>query len=268
MPTTFSIDAVAIADHTARLLRLNDKAMPNAARNTINRAGVDVKQNTMPAQAGRTFTKREPNFLRANSRVEFAKGSDLGSLRTTVGFANIKPKPVRKVDKAVEDLEDQEEGGTIGGRSLVPLKGARTGGAYGRRVKSQFRTKNINGAFDSASPNLHGAKNAKEAFMISIYYAQKGGFVIGNAKTAKGARMLLRVNSVQRMDRTYTSKKTGRVFKKGNLVAKTTALYSVKSGNVAKVKATHFMRRASLESAGKMNGWFVEEAEKQIRRYI
>ena len=268
MPYTLYIDARQISDHSARLLRLTDKALPMAARQTINRAAFDVKQNTMPAQANRNFVKREPNFLRANSRVEPARGVDLNTMQSIVGFANLKPKPVKKVDKAVEDLQDQEDGGTIGGRSLVPLKGARTGSSYNRRVKTQFRTKNINGVFDSASPNLHGAKNAKEAFVISAYYAQKGGFVIGNMKTRSGARVLSVVNSVNRMDRTYTSKKTGRIFKKGNLVVNTTALYSVKSGNVARVKATHFMRTASMASGEKMNGWFIEEAEKQIRRYI
>ena len=267
MPTLI-IDSHANADHAARLLRLTEFALPMAARQTLNRAAFDVKQNTMPTQAGRTFYKREPNFLRANSRVDPAKGRSLDNMQSVVGFMNLKPVAVRKVDLAVRDLEEQEEGGAIGGRAFVPLKGARVSGAYGRKVKQMYRTSNLPAQLiDSEGPSAVG-KNSRQKFILAARHAGKGGFVIGNIRNGKGARMLLRINSIVRASRTYTSRKTGRSFVRGNTVVNATAIYSVKSGNVAKVKPTHFMRIASLQSAAKMDGYFAVEAEKLIKRYI
>lgn len=268
MAYTLSIDSKALSDHSARLLRLTETAMPMAARNTINKAAFDVKQNTMPAQAGRTFVKREPNFLRANSRVGPARGTDLNNMQSTVGFMNLKPVAVRRKDLAVQDLEEQEEGGAIGGRAFVPLKGARVSGQYRRKVKQALRTSALpNQLIDSEGPSAVGI-NSRQKYIKAAMHAGKGGFVLGNIRNSKGARMLLRVNSIARVSRTYTSKKTGRSYTRGNTVVNATAIYSVKSGNVAKVKATHFMRKASNESAAKMEANYALEAQKMIRRYI
>jgi len=260
----FNIAALPVVQHSVRLQTMHRSAFPVAVRNTLTRAAIGVKVGEMPQQAARTFTQRQRTFFKANSRFEKATGYDVNTMVAKVGFANLKPKVTK--DYAVQDLEQQEHGGLIDKKAYIATDIARNANSRARMVRNAFRTTNImNQVFDSRSTNLHGAKNDKEKYVLSSLYAKKGGFVLGNIPLKNGAIGLYQIQSVTRVKKTRKTK-AGRVFKSGNTVVKSKLIYSVKKGRRTRVKATHFMQRASDRSAAKMNKYFIEEANKQYSR--
>jgi hypothetical protein len=234
------INTDAVVKFTAKLERISKSAMPQAVRFALNSAAFDVKTNTMPSRAGDAFEKRQPNFFRANSRVERAAGLDVNSMRATVGF--VSENLQGKSNYSVKDLEQQEYGGSIGGRSFIPLAGARVGGNYRRAVRPGNRISAINKIIEAKKSK---GRTAAQRFRASAVLAGLGGYVLAS-------RTLYRIDS----GRTDLAKRETRF--------KVTPLYSYKKGRKAGVKATRFMRTASLQSAAKLESYFIEEAKKRI----
>jgi hypothetical protein len=239
------INSDALVKHTARLERLHRSALPVAVRNTLSRAAFDVKKETMPASAKRSFVERKATFFKANSKVTPAQGFNIASMQAVVGFV-----PKGAPDHAVEDLEQQEGGGTIEGRSYIPLPQARVSKSWRKNVRSNARISDIKSRVIDARKAK--GRNAKERFIKSAVHAGKGGFVLGDRRTAGGNRILFQVRGIHR--------------EKGKMLIKSIPLFALKSGRKVEPKATHFMRQASYRSAAKMNQYFIEEAQKQINR--
>lgn len=227
---------------TNKLEKLHRSALPNAIRSTLNSAAFDVKKVTMPKSADDAFTKRVPNFFKANSRVEMAQGWSVKSMKATVGFTEGGLKGGRNF--AVKDLEQQERGGTIKARSFVPSDQAR-GGSKTKPVRPGNRLSRIKKVVNSTQV---AGENRQEKFIKSAVYAGKGGHVIGNFQKA----MLWKITSIRRVGRMTRIKKK--------------ALYSFERGRDVRVKGTGFMEKASMESAEKMEKWYIEAAKKQIQR--
>ncbi len=229
------IDSTGLEKYAKQLNEINRSAYPVAVRQTLNSAAFDVKQRTMPDEAKDTFTQRKPNFFKANSKVEKAQGFAINTMQSTVGFTGNQ--------QAVEDLEQQEHGGKIKGRSFIPLDTARTGGSNKRMIRANARLKKLK----FVDPKNVSGKNEKEKFIKSVEFAGRGGLVLGEYK---GRKIIWRVNSLRRNE-------------DGQF--KLTALYTYDKGRAAKIdKATHFMRTASLESAKLLNDHFIKNAEAQI----
>lgn len=233
-----NIDLNAVKQHAQRLQQIGRSALPVAVRQTLNSAAFDVKQRTMPGEVNDTFIQRKPNFFKANSKVEQAKGFDIGQMKATVGFV-----PSKGDNQAVKDLEQQEHGGQIEGRSFIPTDQARTGGSNRRMVKANARLKGLK----FVNPRNARGKNKGQRFIKSAVHAGKGGLVLGQLGSTQ---VLWRVNS---LIRTADGK------------FKLTPLYTYKKGRAAKIdNATHFMQTASTRSAGQLNNNFVYHAQKQI----
>jgi hypothetical protein len=228
----FNINNKAAVKHTNTLEKLHRSALPLAIRNTLNSVAFDVKKTTMPQEAARTFTQRNPNFFKATSRVEMAKGWNAEAMQSVVGFVGN--------SQAVEDLEQQEYGGVIEGRSFIPLDPARTGGPASKVRPSNriSRIKNIVNAAD-----MPGA-TVQAKFMAAVRKAGKGGYVLGNLPK----KTLWKIEGFD-----------GRKIKKK-------ALFSFEKSRDVSVSGTGFMRSASIESAEKMDMIFAREAQKQIER--
>lgn len=239
-----NVNTDAVVQHAARLERFNRSAMPVAVRQTLNSAAFDAKQKTMPAQAARTFEKRDKNFFRANSKVQTAHGFDINTMRATVGF-----KPLGGTNKAVEDLEQQEYGGKIGGRTFIPLAQARTGNSWRRKVRRTARISQIKNIVDAADAK---GSSKKEKFIKSCIHAGVGGWVIGDTTTAGGNRILYQVRSIKRI--------------KGDTVVKVVPMFAVQPQNTVTAKPTKFMQKATLESGKKMEQYFIKHAEAQIKK--
>lgn len=237
-----NIDHSAARAHTNRLEKLHRSALPLAIRGTLNSAAFDVKKTTMPHLVDQTFEKRRPNFFKANSRVSMATGWDVKSMQATVGFTGTNLRGGNNY--AVKDLEQQEYGGKIKGRSFIPMAAAR-GGSNARPVRPSNRLSKIKNVVNSSQ--MRG-KNRKEKFTKAAVKAGKGGYVMGNFPQ----KILYKITSLRRV--------------KNRTVVKARALYSYEENRSVAVKATSFMRRSSLTSAKKMHRIYQKEAERQIKR--
>lgn len=245
MNVFLNINSSEVVTYTARLERMRKSALPNAIRNTLSKAALDVKQNTMPKSAKRTFIQRKPQFFKAASTVVFAKGSDISQMKSAAGF---KQMPNDK-GRAVDDLKQQEFGGKIGGRDYVALKGARSAKSWHKGVRKDLRISALDRMIDSDKAS---GKNDKQKFVKSAIHAGKGGLVRGNIKNSSGARTIYLVNKVMRKGK--------------NTVIGKTAVYSEKNNRQVKPPATHFMGKAAEQSSKRVEQIFINEAAKQLAR--
>lgn len=237
-----NINADAAVKFTNTLEKLHKSALPNAVRSTLNSAAFDVKQKTMPEKSKTTFVNRQPNFFKANSRVDMAKGWDLKQMKATVGFTEQGLKGGNNY--AVKDLQQQEYGGTIKKKSFIPTDVAR-GGNKAKPVRPVNRLSGINKIVNSAKGK---GKTNQQKFLASAMHAGAGGYVMGNLPK----KVLWRIDSINKV--------------KGRIQIKKKALYSFQENRSVTVGATGFMREASLMSANKMNDIYIREAEKQVKR--
>ena len=177
-----------------------------------------------------------------------AQGFAVDAMVATVGFL-----PISEKDKshAVQDLEQQEDGGSIEDRAFIPMTQAR-GGSNNRNVLDQYRLKNIMSKIVDSEDS--GASTPGGRFLQSARYAGLGGFVIGNKRTKKGARTLWQVVGL------------GGGANRSGVVLK--PLYSVKAKReVTPADRFHdFMKTASILSAAKMQANFIAIAEARIAR--
>lgn len=217
--------------------------LPVAVRSTLNGAAFDVKKSSMPISAKKNFIQRKPTFFKANSRVETAKGLDMKNMKAIVGFI-----PKTGTDKSVDDLEQQEHGGDIGGRAFIPLAAARTSGSWNKTVRNKMRISDVKKKVVDINDTT-GA-NDKVKYIKSAMHAGKGGFVLGSEKDGK--RSLMHIRSIVRKGK--------------NTIVSSKAVFSVKGGRKVTPPTTHFMEKASLQSAGKLEDIFIKEANRQISK--
>jgi len=238
-----NINSSAVVVFTNKLEKLHKSALPVAIRTALNSAAFDVKQHTMPKSAQR-FVQRQPNFFKANSRVEMAKGWNIMTMQAIVGFTSENLR-IGASNFAVNDLEQQEYGGRIEAKSFIPLDESRQGASQARPVRPMNRLTEIKGIVNSA--NIVGP-STRAAFVRAAIKAGRGGFVLGNYPKQK----LWKVDSISRIGNQTIIKKTG--------------LYTYKQGRSVNVGETGFMRWASFESANKLEQFYIIEAQKQISR--
>jgi hypothetical protein len=236
----FRIDTKESEDFANKLQKMHRSAFPSAIRGTLNKTIFDVKTKTMPKSADDAFVKRQPNFFKANSRFENAIGFNINSMKAVVGFVENGLKGGNNY--AVQDLEEQEHGGTIDKKSFIPLPGARKGGGMNGLVKPNSRLSGIKKLIDVRKIKT---KNKRARFAAAMAIAGRGGHVLSE-------RTVWRVDSLR---------KTGK-----GVVYKKTKLYNFKKGRKVQVETTWFMRNASLRSAEKMYSVFELEANRQLSK--
>jgi hypothetical protein len=240
-----NINSNELVKFTVTLERLRKSALPSAIRGTLNDAAYDVKQKTMPAQARAEFVNRSPNFFKANSGVLMAKGFDVNTMKSTVGFMEDRLR-LGKNNFAVRDLEEQEHSGSIGGRAYVPLDSARVSGPN-TLVKPANRLSRILKANIVVARDL-GHGNKKEQFVKAIFKAGIGGYVRGG--NVKGEEILFRVDNIS-----------------GPRRFSLTPLYDYKAKRKVNVDETGFMSTASLKSANKLDDFYKAQAMFWINKY-
>lgn len=250
MAVLFSISTTASKEFAMKLQKMKRSAFPNAVRETLSKSALNVKQKTMPATAKKAFTERQKNFFKANSKVDFAKGYDIKTMQSTVGFISEKLKGSNNY--SVKDLEQQEHGGTIKNKSFMPLDDARKGKSRSSLVVQKNRLQKIKRIVKT---RIKPGVNKRQAFIKAAIVAKKlygnDAYVLGNPNS-KGNRTLSRIDKVSIVGR--------------KAIIKRTALYSYQKGNTVNPKSTGFMERASMETQSDMNLIFIQEAQKQIDR--
>jgi hypothetical protein len=234
---------------TNKLEKLHRSAFPSAVRGTLNSVAFLMKQKTLLNVTEKTFTTRQKNFFKANSKVFQAKGFEVRTMVATVGMVEGGLKGGNNY--AVKDLEQQERGGNIGGRAFIPIsEGARTSKSINRNVKKKQRLSSIKSIVDAR--NVSG-KNSKEKFVKSAIHAGVNGYVL-NADSVNGERTLMHI------------KKIGRNGRGTSIGA--TPVYTYKKGRKIKVKATRFMERSGEITARSMNQIYQKEGQRQIERLM
>lgn len=240
-----------------KLTEISRSALPVAIRGTLNKAAFDMKGGpgsaaTLIKSAEKTFKKRHSgNPYKAFTRVEKASGFNVDTMRSTVGFID-----TDKSKDFSDDLEKQEEGGTIGGRSFVPEPGARVSGRL--MVKKEFVISLLRKKKIIRSLSVSSSTNKKQQFIRAAYAAKKlnaqNAYVL--AETTPGTGTLYRINRIT------TSKKGKRV----NISR--TPLFTLKKGRVAKVRAHKFRQAAAHQTGLKIDTFFIAEAQRQFAKYI
>lgn len=237
-----NINSDAVVSYTNTLEKLHKSALPVAIRETLNSAAFDVKKNTMPLSAKKSFIERQPTFFKANSKVDKSTGFNVNTMKSTVGF--FENKLINgTTNYSINDLEDQEEGGTINMKTFIPTIYARKGNSKRGLVKPNFRLNKIREKGLINANKLPG-KNERQKYLIAANKAGVGGFVIYK-------RMLWRINSLKQKSK-----------------VERTPIYSVSKGRNIKVKSTQFMKLASLKTAKNMTGYYLGHAKKQIDRLV
>jgi hypothetical protein len=234
-----NINTDAAVKFTNMLEKLHRSALPSAIRGALNKAAMNVKKETLIKHSKNEFTIRKTNFFKANSRVEFAKGFDVKNMKATVGM--ISTGLTGGNNYAVKDLEQQEQGGIIGGKAFIPTDEARTGKSNSKAVR---QTNRISGIRNIINANKGKGTN-KQKFLAAAKKAGVGGYVLGNLRK----KIVWRIEGIR----------------KGKI--KKTALYSYDKNRTVKVSGKHFMKNASLESSRNIEQYFEMEANRQILKF-
>lgn len=227
---------------------MHRKHLPSAVRNTLNDVALNgTKKRELLRTTEKTFTQRQKNFFRVASTVDRAKGWQISNMKSVVGISDNRLVG----SQAAQDLKEQEQGGTIDGRSFIPLKGARVSNSWGRMVRKKYRLSNIQNKIIDAQNNRKG-RNEKEKWILSAIHAQVGGFVIGTNKIGGGSRILYEIKNLKKKDSGYS--------------IGAHPIYSVQSGRSVRVKRTNFMKRSADNVAKDLAFTFNKMARRELDR--
>lgn len=230
------VNTKALIVFSNKLEKMSRSALPVAVRTALNSVAFDVKQNSMPTKVRNEFVRRENNFFKANSKVEMARGFDVNNMSSKVGFISNKGK-----NQAVDDLEQQEHGGTIKSRSFLPMDFARIGNVN----RGNIRKGNRISSMVILKQRQMKAHTKGGRFNLALKEAGVGGFILGENG------IVWRVDSLKR---------------DGKGRPRLTGVFNFKKGRSVKVEKTNFMREASETSYKKMDDFFIKEAKKQIAK--
>ena len=237
------LDTSALDAYSKKLKGLSRSAFPVAVREALTMAAKDMKTNTLLETSRKSFVNRSATFFKANSRYEKANGFSVNSMESKAGFYDnsLKGSP-KDGNFAVKDLEDQETGGSIKKKALIPMLAARTGGSK-TLVRANARLQKIKNVVIASKM---GFSKASSNFIVAAHKAGKGGYFLSK-------NTLWKVNA---LNPTRSNDM--------NL----TPLYSFKKGRSVKVKAHHFVEKAGEMTMKKMDDYFIEQAKKQFEKAL
>lgn len=242
----FNINTDSVVSFANTMEKMGKTIFPGVVLGTLNDAVYDVKTKTMPA-ASDVFEHRTKNFFQANSKFEKASGNNISRMRATIGFFS--NNLVGSDNYAVRDLQQQEMGGRIDRRAFIPLDSARSSGSHSKNVRPNARLSAIKKIVKAR--NQKGKTNA-EKFVNAVLKAGTGGFVLSS--NGKGDNILWRVDALKSN------------VKRKKFEPRLTALYDyAKDRSVRINRPTHFMQKATIVSAKKLEGFFLVRANRKIK---
>lgn len=232
-----SDDFVVLAN---KLEKLKRSSLPIVVRGTLNSLAFQMKTDDLIKSSESNFENRYKNFFKANSTFKKASGFDINSMQSAVGFIK------KKANYAIDDLANQEEGGTIEKRSFIAFDSARKGKTNKGLILPNARLKAIKNIKDARKGTL---KSSKANFNQAVFSAGKGGFVLSEWKDKN---ILWRINSLNKT-------KENRY--------KLTAMYSYTPNRKVNVKATNFMQEAQEETEKLSVKIFEKEAKREFDKF-
>lgn len=233
---------------SAKLEKLHKSAFPSAVRNTLNKAGFEMK-NQVPLVASKVFITRQKSFFKRFTVVEKAKGFNVDKMQAKVGIDATKDKTL------ADNLEAQELGSMVKGKKLIPHDDSRVSKNQNKRVSSRNYLNKVK------------AHNASRAYK-SNKGSRKSKFISAIMSTSKSGKryMLLKTNSNKGMVYEVSNVSSNRRNKK--LKFKVKKLYSVREKNTHKVKASRFMEKSAMFVSKDIEKFYKEAAEFQFKKYL
>ena len=259
----FNINTDGVVRAVNKLEKLHRSALPVSVRQTLNDAAFYTKQKSMPSVTQAIFKKRQPNFFKANSRVEMAQGFKINNMRSIMGFYENKLAK-QATNYAVKDLEQQEYGGRINKKTFIAQKGARGGRGL---VRKEFVMDEVKDKTFIMSRRMSKSKQGK-----SIMVSKKQAFIRAaiKAKESHGDKAYVLGNRNSKGNRTLSLIKNVR-FTRANQISKISIerlpLYSYRKGRFVTVKQSNFMKRASHEANLHIEAFFIKRAQAQFEKY-
>lgn len=252
MGNVVDVNSADLIKFSKKLDRISKKALPRTVRNTLNSLAFNTKKKTLIEESNKAFTNRAKNFFKAFSRVEMAKQKKINDMVSQVGMTP-KGRGGRFV-QAGENMLQQNVGGKIDHRSLVPIDTARVAEKNERRVRKENWLRNLDVVLDTKDARV---TKAKQRFVRSAIYVVErfgSGGVIQHRRT-DGRTMLYRV------------KRGGSDIITRQFDLKITPLYSVKPGRSVQInEPVPFVKRSAERSMKDAQKIFSKHAERQLRK--
>lgn len=244
--SSFNVNMEEVIAFTAKLEKLKRSDFPIAVRQTLNDAAFETKK-LVPKMAAQRFTTRQKNFFNAFSVVDKATGWDVNKMRSITGINE------NKGSKVAKGLEQQELGGSIRGRKLVPHDMARISGSHSGKLSTRHRFKNINKIHNSTPAYKYGAnKGRKSKFASAAFSASKAGAKYFLLKNSSGKGTVFELKSLQSNSRTRKLKMN---FK---------PVYKYRNTDVSKFEKRPFMEPSALKVSKRMADFYIKNAEKRF----
>lgn len=241
----FNVNTDEVVKHANRLEQMHRSDFPIAVRSTLNDLAFDVKMNTLMQSAEQVFILRNPNFLKRHSAVDKAQGFDVDTMQSEVGIA---PRGL----KAAANLEIQEKGGTIKGRSAIYMPTARIN-------KSKFKSV-VRSNYLQKHGTLKGSYTRKGT--------KKSRAVADAVMAKKTKRLWLYVTG---SEGTYLKVKNVSFSGKGRsrkVKMNVVPIASYQRGRDVNVKPRPFLENASMKTLQKAHEYFIKNAEKRFEKAL
>lgn len=239
----FNVNNKQCLDFAKRLDAMHKSDFPLAVRGTLNDLAFK-QQKLIPKEAKKLFLhNRVPTFFRAFSTTKKATGWDVNSMISLAGIQD-------KGKKAIKNLQQQETGGGIKGKSFIYESAAR-GGSPNSPVKPQNYIKNfgiIKGKFTKKF------KSSKARFIASAIMAQRTGKLL--ITVARRGRFAILIKGVY--------------LHSGNEVSMQSDLMFAfkKSGHRFTVNKHPFMEISTKKTVEGINDIFIANAEKRFAKAL
>lgn len=243
----FNVNTDAAIELTVKLGKLHKSAFPVAVRGTLNKAAFETKK-LAPKVANQKFITRDKKFFKNFTKYDKAKGFDLRRMEAVAGVDG-----AGKKSKVAEGLEQQELGGVVKGRKLVPMDSGRGSGSHMKRVSKKNRFGANKGKTARPRGNYKGP--AESRFIAKVMSAKKKG-----AET-----VVISGGGRGTMYRIYN---TRRLKTNNHLKIRLKPIYHYRNTKDSPVPKTPFMEPSAKMIQKRMPAFYKENAEKQFKRLL
>lgn len=248
----FDVNTKAVIKYSKKLDLINERALPRSVRNTLNSLAFDTKRRTLIQESEKTFTNRNKTFFKRFSRVQTVQSSKINTMEAKVGMVDTARSG--QSEQAGRNMTQQQIGGRIGGRTLVPLDTARVGNSNKKNVRPINRISRLNNVLDTGVTK--GSKHRQRFIRTAVFAVQRFGTSAVIKHTAMNGKTYL-----------YRVSRGGNDIQTSQFNLKVTPLYSVKRGrNVSITSPVPFTFIAAKRSQKRANMIFIQNAKRQINR--
>jgi curved DNA-binding protein CbpA len=238
-----TIDFTEFREVQGSLNKLHRAVLPNAVRFTLNDLAFDVKKNTLIPAVDKTMILRNQPFFKKYSGVDKASGYEINKMYSEVGFI-----PSGNATESVERLKQQDEGGTLQDRNMVPLDKSRIGST----LKGKVRGANYMNKIKLAG---HVTKGDKQGLIRGVTRSRISSGGAGKGVSIIYGEILYEILGYKRLRKTNSIKLNIK------------PIYSYKKNRKITVKPHRFISKSAMESSNKCQELFNKNLQTQISKF-